>query len=299
MDLDLAQVRAFVAVADHGHFGRAARTLHLSQQALSKRVRRLERQLGPLLERHATGVSLTAPGERFLPAARQLLDVADHAVVDMAQAPAAPLRIDVWSDMQSPAQLLRAIAREQPELVVQLSMRRNLADAVGAVQRHELDVAFGNVDGLAEPLPAGFSAELVLTDTIVALVSKHSPLAGRDKITGSDLARNGIWWPMSGSSPELRSFAEAYARAIGAVLVSDGTNVGLDAFLGRVHSDPTLVAPVVSTWPIPAESDLRLIPLDPVPHYPWHAVWRTANAHPSMRPLLAALRRQRKHHPTA
>src|SRR4051794_1314810 len=64
----LGRVRAFVAVVDHGRFGRAAQSLTLTQRALSKRVARLEGTLGPLLERHAGGVALTPAGERFLPA---------------------------------------------------------------------------------------------------------------------------------------------------------------------------------------------------------------------------------------
>jgi DNA-binding transcriptional LysR family regulator len=46
VDLDLANVRAFVAVVEQRHFGRAAATLHLTQQALSKRVARLEARSG-------------------------------------------------------------------------------------------------------------------------------------------------------------------------------------------------------------------------------------------------------------
>jgi regulatory helix-turn-helix LysR family protein len=51
VDLDLALLRVFVAVVDHAHFGRAARSLALTQQALSKRIALLEAALGPLLER--------------------------------------------------------------------------------------------------------------------------------------------------------------------------------------------------------------------------------------------------------
>jgi DNA-binding transcriptional LysR family regulator len=68
MELDLAQVRAFVEVAEQRHFGRAAAKLFLTQQALSKRIQRLERTVGqPLLARGPRGVEPTAAGQRFLP----------------------------------------------------------------------------------------------------------------------------------------------------------------------------------------------------------------------------------------
>ena len=95
MDLELAQVRAFAAVLDHRHFGRAAQALNLTQPALSKRVARLEAGLCPLLERDRGGVALTPAGGRFLSAARRMLEIADRAVADVRQTPAPPLRVDV------------------------------------------------------------------------------------------------------------------------------------------------------------------------------------------------------------
>jgi DNA-binding transcriptional LysR family regulator len=75
VDLDLARVRAFVAVADEGHFGHAAVRLSVTQQGLSKRVARLEAELGVrLLTRNATGVSLTEAGRQFHGPARRLED---------------------------------------------------------------------------------------------------------------------------------------------------------------------------------------------------------------------------------
>jgi DNA-binding transcriptional LysR family regulator len=293
VDLDLAQVRAFVAVVDHGHFGRAAQTLALSQQALSKRIARLEDRLGPLLERRRGGVVPTAAGQRFLPAARRLLEIAEHAVADLREAPAGPLRVDVWSDVQSPAQAMRAIGAEQPDILLQLSMRRDLVEALGALERHELDLAFGNVTGVAQPLSSDLTAELLMTDTIAALVSADSALAEREHITPADLARHGIWFPTAGSSEELRAFVEEYARSIDAPLVADRANLGLEAAVQRVAADPTVIAPVVVTWPVAGEG-VRVVPLRPAPQYPWYGVWRTANAHPSLRPVLAALRRARR-----
>lgn len=290
VDLDLAQVRAFVAVVDHRHFGRAAESLALSQQALSKRVARLEDRLGQLLERRRDGIRLTPAGERFLPAARQLLEVADQAVVDARRAPAAPLRADVWGEIQSPATAMRAVAREQPDLVVELSMRRDLGEALTALQRHELDLAFGNVANLDRALAPGLSAEMIMTDPIAVLVSARSDLAGRGHVTPADLVRTGIWWPMAGSSKELRAFAEEYARSIGAALVPAGSNIGIDSLVDQVASDPALVAPVVATWPLAGQGDVRAVPLHPAPHFPWYAVWRSTSAHPSLPRVLRALR---------
>lgn len=290
MDLDLAQVRAFVAVVDHGHFGRAARSLSLSQQALSKRVARLEAGLGPLLERRRGGVALTAAGECLLPVARQLLEVADAAVAAVRGTPAAPLRVDTWGELHPPAALMRTIAREQPDLVIELSMRRDLAKAVAALERHELDLAFGNAAALDTPLLQGLSSELVATDTISVLVNTRGPLARRDHVTPDDLVRHGIWWPLLGSSQELRAFVVEYARSIGATLIADDINLGLDALVERVASGPSIIAPVVATWPLSNRRGVRVLPLRPAPHYPWYAVWRTATAHPSLSRVLRWLR---------
>jgi DNA-binding transcriptional LysR family regulator len=74
MDVHLRNLRYFVTVAEELHFSRAAERLRLSQPALSKQIRQLERELRfPLFRRERRRVELTAAGEALLPAARQLL----------------------------------------------------------------------------------------------------------------------------------------------------------------------------------------------------------------------------------
>jgi Bacterial regulatory helix-turn-helix protein, lysR family len=61
--IDLELIRRFIVVAEELHFTRAAERLFVSQPALSKQVRMLERQLGaPLFERDSQGVRLTHVG---------------------------------------------------------------------------------------------------------------------------------------------------------------------------------------------------------------------------------------------
>lgn len=75
MDLDLECLASFVELAREQHYGRAASRLHISASALTKRVQRLERQLGVcLIDRGPAGVvDLTRAGARLVDGAGPLL----------------------------------------------------------------------------------------------------------------------------------------------------------------------------------------------------------------------------------
>jgi DNA-binding transcriptional LysR family regulator len=74
MELQLAELRAFLALAEQLHFGRAAEQLHLTQPALSKQIQRLEQKVGgSLVVRRYRDVRLTAAGVALVARARPLL----------------------------------------------------------------------------------------------------------------------------------------------------------------------------------------------------------------------------------
>src|SRR3954470_1432893 len=77
---ELRQLRTFVAVAEELSFTRAAQRLHLAQQAVSKSVAQLERDLGvELLERTSREVRLTSAGQALLADAADVIGAADAA----------------------------------------------------------------------------------------------------------------------------------------------------------------------------------------------------------------------------
>ena len=74
MDVDLRKLRYFVAVAEHLHFGRAAKALHIAQPVLSGQIKVLEDDLkAPLFARDKRSTELTAAGVQLLADARPLL----------------------------------------------------------------------------------------------------------------------------------------------------------------------------------------------------------------------------------
>jgi DNA-binding transcriptional LysR family regulator len=180
-------LRSFLAVADTGSFSAAARTVNLTQSAVSLHVKRLEERLDRrLFARTSRSVRLTPEGGALVPYARRLLrlqEAAEAAVGRIGTRPTVRLGI---SDEQADAYLphvLPAFARDFPEarveIVCDLSNRLVAQLVEGALDlalaiRHLDDppaaevlaiedlvwVAGPGLDlGAARPLPLAFNPE--------------------------------------------------------------------------------------------------------------------------------------------
>ena len=187
MDLDLRLVRAFVAVAEEEHVGRAAERLYLSQPGLTKQIRRLEGVLGVrLVERQGRGIRLTPAGEAFVVEARSLLRRAERAVAAArraARAHGGEVLVGFVPPIPGPVSVRLA------ELDVPLELRR-----VDWHRRGEL-LGGGEIDLCLLPLPIGpgpFRHIVLWREPRVAGFPTRHRLAGRSELSIDELAEEPI-----------------------------------------------------------------------------------------------------------
>ncbi|MEV7213273.1 LysR family transcriptional regulator [Kitasatospora cineracea] len=198
--MELRQLRCFVAVAEELHFGRAAERLLLGQPAVSQQVRRLERELRvELFDRSPRHVRLTPAGERFLPAARNVL-AAEDAARALAADLAAPtvLRLGTVTGLgERLDDILDAYRRQAPTVRIELDalpVRERLARLADG----RLDAAFvrGTVPSQhqtqAQTQPQSQPPDLrylpLWQDELVIALPAGHPLADRPEIDLTDLA---------------------------------------------------------------------------------------------------------------
>jgi DNA-binding transcriptional LysR family regulator len=284
--MDLSAVRTFVCIADTGQFQQAAANLSVTQQAVSKRIASLERDLGVrLFSRTPRGAELTIDGQAFLPHARELLQAAERAAASVEPGRRA-LRVDVISRRIAPSLRLHDFHRTRPDLELDVVTLFDADTAIAAVAAGTIDATFRAV---AQPLPAGIEAVRVIDEPLQLLTGPAHELAGARALTPADLATHRIWMPGIAPGTEWAAYYAELASAFGLTIDAVGPNFGSDALLDAIAESPTLATftgeQVRHVWPV--QYDLRRIPLsNPTPVYPHSLVWRRDNPHPA----LAALR---------
>lgn len=124
--LDQQQILSFLAVAETGSFSGAARRLHLTQPAISKRVALLEAQLGfELFERLPKRLELTEAGNALLPAARRLRQALDDfaecpQAMDTAQRGRLSIALSHYAGLHLLPAALEAFNRQHPAVLLDL-----------------------------------------------------------------------------------------------------------------------------------------------------------------------------------
>lgn len=281
MDLDLGAVRTFLAVVDAGHFTEAADHLGMTQQAVSKRIARLESDLGvALLNRSRTGAKPTEDGAAFLPHARALIGLADHATATL-HARRRPLRIDVLARVAAPIDLVRAFY-EAGDVDVDIVVSRGSTSQQTALTDGSVDAAFGRVTG---PLPPGIGRIPAYLEPIPILVSRRHRLARRKRVSTKELAGLTAWMPGNTGDSEWAEYYRSLSAEFGVEIDTSGPVFGGEHIMDTVAASPDLIT-FGNTRQFPAHPDvLQVSVTDPAPVYPWSLLWHQANRHPSL-PLL-------------
>ncbi|HEX2819891.1 MAG TPA: LysR family transcriptional regulator, partial [Streptosporangiaceae bacterium] len=187
-DLEVRQLRYFVAVAEELHFGRAAGRLGMAQPPLSRAIRDLERQLGvALLERTTRRVRLTAAGEVLLRDARTALEAVTAAARRARQAgsPSPGLRVALKADVDGGMlpQILDAYCADDAALPPELVLG-GFGEQAQALRDGRADVGL-----LLCPFDdRGLDSEPLLTEPVLAALAAADPLAARTRLCLADLA---------------------------------------------------------------------------------------------------------------
>jgi DNA-binding transcriptional LysR family regulator len=204
MDADLRLLRYFVAVAEELNFTRAAERLYISQPALSKQIRQLERQFGiELLRRNSREVKLTAAGAVLLPLAQGLLQDWEFTLLTVREAAASQMQtLRVGFICRIGTELTKSMLSRfqalQPGWKVAIRFFE-FSDPTAGLLSGNTDVAL-----LWLPVPKQeklFTEILLVEPRWVALSSEH-PLAQREVLQMADLVHEpfikmpgetGIW----------------------------------------------------------------------------------------------------------
>lgn len=290
--MDLEAVRTFVAAADAGQFQEAAADLSITQQAVSKRIAVLEKDLAVrLFTRTARGAQLTIDGQAFLPHARELLRLAERAVASVRTG-RRPLRVDVIASRVAASGLMRGFHRAHPEIDLDVLMLFDAETAVAAIQSGAIDASFRAVAVPERPLPKDIESVRVLDEPLQLLTGPAHALAGARSVTVAQLAGHRIWMPGSVPGTEWAAYYDDLVAEFGLTIETTGPNFGSDALLDTVADTPALATFMGQqtrlVWPV--DHGLRRIPVtDPTPVYPHSLLWHRDNPHPALASLRAHL----------
>src|SRR4051812_2239308 len=189
--LETRELAYFQAVACELHFGRAAIRLGITQPALSKSIRRLERRLGvSLFERTSRAVALTAAGQVLAREARFALDAVSAAAARTRRAgtpePRLLLAMKPGGDAGLLPAILAAYQREPAVLPVEVVFD---ADSARLLREGQVDAAllYAPSDELRE-----LDTETLLTEAVVAVLPAAHPLAQRTSLQMADLAAENL-----------------------------------------------------------------------------------------------------------
>jgi DNA-binding transcriptional LysR family regulator len=184
MKIDTLGVQAFIAIADHASFQKAAKALSISQTALTRRLQNLEATLGiRLVERTTRSVALTNIGQDFLPQARRLLTELSAALseireIGLAQRGDVCIACIPTAAVQFLPRIIREYAARFPSNRFKV-LDRLSPGVTEAVLRREAELGLN----IAEAHHPELDCVALLQDQFVLICRDDHPLATRKRLS--------------------------------------------------------------------------------------------------------------------
>ena len=263
--MDIERLRAFIAVADHGHFRHAAEQLHITQPGLTKRIRALEHTLGgTLFDRDRQPICVTPLGRHLLPVAQRLVRDADAFLLEARRTVAGETGTLAIGFGLSTITLAPRIIRRFRSLIPDVGVTMNdfsSREMIDRIRRDELDLGFVRfpvssdlasvplaIDRLAIAVPADLA---LASEGRLSQLEKFKFVALRDE-RGPGLAR------------QIREWCHAHAFHPAVIQQADDIQTELALVAAGMGC---AIVPASSASLLPGRLRLFLLPGD-------EAVWR-------------------------
>lgn len=263
--MDIERLRAFIAVADHGHFGRAAEQLHITQPGLTKRIRALEHTLGgTLFDRDRQPIVLTQLGRHLLPVAQRLVRDADTFLLEARRTAAGETGTLAIGFGLSTITLAPRIISRFRSLVPDVGVTMNdfsSREMIDRIRRDDLDLGF-----VRFPVSNDLASFSLATDRLAIAVPAGLELADEDRLRQLGelkfVALRDERGP--GLARQIREWCHAHAFHPGVVQQADDIQTVLALVAAGMGC---AIVPASSATLLPGRLRLFLLPGD-------EAVWR-------------------------
>lgn len=288
--MELQDLHFTLKAAETLSFRRAALVLDVKASSLSRRVRRLEDEIGvSLFERISSGVRLTMAGTDFVYSVRALLGDLDNAIRRASQAgigQQGAVRIGLLGSLAShfPRNLLERYLGEHPGVRLDITEGAPGESLSGLADRR-LDVAF--IVGV--PQTVGLEIEQIWSERVFVALPERHELTRKVVIDWDSLRLEQFIVSREEPGPEIHDYLVRYLANLGHHASISTFDVGREALMNLVGLGLGISlmseAGVAVSYP-----GVVFLPLDTGEALPFNVVWRADNDNPALRRLLSLAR---------
>jgi len=261
VDVELRDLEAFHVLADELHFTRAAGRLHISQQALSARLRQLEHRVGAsLFDRTTRTVALTDAGRTLLGHVPGILTAVDQALLQTRETVAGErgtltVGLAGVAGLDLTPRVLREFVAARPQVALHVR-NMDFSDPSAGLLSGAADVAL-----LWLPVPDGLEVVRLLEEPRLAVLATDHPLAARRQLSAEELAEQPFVW-IEAMDAAARDFWTLAAHRGGRPARIGSTISGFEDLFAAVRSGRAVAASPASVVSALPWTDLVVRPVD-------------------------------------